>query len=93
MVNILHDWKTTEGKLKAMEGTNRNRPVSSGSQVSDLASLQKCITLCENCAPKFDPTAYRYERLTRPPYHNGAIGECDGCMNGQEKCFVFMPIK
>lgn len=56
--------------------TGRRPGTTSGSYVSDLAALRKCIILCPSCVPKFNGTAKGYIIPHNLPK---AQGRCDGC--------------
>ena len=47
-----------------------------GGHIDDRAALRKAISLCDDCAPKFNRVAYEY---TTKPNLPRVRGRCDGC--------------
>lgn len=58
-----------------------------GAWVSDIASLRKAITLCQNCSHKFAHRAHHYFREDKVK----ATGMCDGCRDNMARCTLYMP--
>ena len=63
-----------------------------GGWVMDGVALRKCITLCDECDPKFNPRKLNYELWRRDfgmtgPY---VISDCWGCARKWVKCKAFI---
>lgn len=69
---------TALDRLKARVFGGRKRGTLGGSLVSDLASLEKALLLCEDCQGKFDWRRHGYYSVYRYQ-HQPAIGQCDVC--------------
>lgn len=71
---------------------SRGRAVGrmAGGWVADLAALNKCITLCDFCAAKFNPKAHGYVARRVVPYLSYVIGDCDGCRTPSTRCTMFL---
>lgn len=70
---------------------DRGRPVGRipGGWLTDQAELKKFITLCDLCAPKWNPKSYGYERWHHPLYR-WSVARCLGCNANYVKCQNFV---
>ncbi|MCK5610487.1 hypothetical protein KAR91_51920 [Candidatus Pacearchaeota archaeon] len=90
MTELLSDWSSPEARSQASKSRGRRAGTLAGSYIADKCALQKCICLCLNCVPRFEPKAHGYYEAVMPPFQNGAIGECDDCREVSVRCFVFL---
>ena len=65
-------------QLKCQEDKGKPTRRLTGGYIDDLASLGKCIWLCDTCKKRFNSSAYGYEVKKDLPK---VRGNCDGCQD------------
>ena len=63
-----------------------------GGWIADGIGLKKCITLCDECDPKFSPKKLHYELWRRDLGMTGpyVLSDCWGCSRTWVKCKAFI---
>jgi hypothetical protein len=79
---------------KRLEARGRRVGAVAGSWISDLAELQKVITLCWQCDPKWKRSAkqHGYDSKRWMSKFGGVWADCDGCreFGPQRTCYIHM---
>lgn len=76
MVALLRVWTKPQRFRQTVLYKGKPAKRTSGSHVTDMAELRKCIVLCMTCEPKLNKRKYGYERARDIPI---CRGKCDGC--------------
>lgn len=83
---LLKNHQTKADYMKSIEAGGKKRGRVAGGWVADLAELKKCITLCPECTPKFNPAKVGYRKEKEFPV---CQAKCDGCSTWDIRCSAY----